>query len=209
MKSSPINISDLADYVISYHTQKKKEITQLKLQKLLYYLKVWGLVSGEMYTDAQFLKWEYGPVNREIWMLYKDYGKKPIPSIHHQSSIPSKLTKFLDFVLDCYSPINTFSLSALTHSEEPWKVTKKDDVISEQNIFNYYSNIAFAKNFPIDVNNKPFYPVQTDFDYSFIADMNNQTKKQVESYPSFNYYLESIKSNIQSFDKYLAKLNIN
>jgi len=171
-------------------------------------MKVWGLVSGEMETSAQFLKWDYGPVNIDIWNRYKIYGKNPLPTIeNYPSSISSKLCNFLNFILDCYSPINAVSLSSLTHSEDPWKNTLKDMVISEYKIKKFYSNIAFAKNFPIDVDNKPFYPVQTEFEYSFIADMSTQTKKQVEYYPSFTYYLRSLRENLQSFDKYLAQLN--
>jgi hypothetical protein len=71
--------------------------------------------------------------------------------------------------LESYVHFDALTLSAMTHQEEPWKETPKNEVIDKQLIKQYYSQQPFAKNFPLD-KHKPYYPVYSDFMYSFIFD---------------------------------------
>ncbi len=52
-----MNALVLSHYII----HKYDDITSMKLQKLLYYLKVWGLVSDTFTVDTEFEKWTYRP----------------------------------------------------------------------------------------------------------------------------------------------------
>jgi len=183
------NILKIAAYITMYHAGKPYPVTPMKLQKLLYYIKAWGLVSGDLYIPDKFKKWDYGPVNKAVYYHYKDYHNLPIP--------PSKDTKpefselehqFINFILDCYSPLNAISLSTMTHSEAPWINTPQDATISEEKMKAYYSGLAFAKNFPIDLYNKPFHPVLTLLDYSFTMDMKSGKTEDIMVYTSFADY---------------------
>ncbi len=86
-----------------------KGITPMKLQKLAYYTKVWTLVSGNAVVGADFQKWEFGPVNLDIYYAYKEFGAGVISST---SAVKPEMEKTQDvlcaFILDNY--INLFSI---------------------------------------------------------------------------------------------------
>ncbi|VAW43341.1 hypothetical protein MNBD_CHLOROFLEXI01-3020 [hydrothermal vent metagenome] len=55
--------------------------------KLAYYVNVWTLVAGyPQIMDAQFEKWEHGPVNKELYNEYKAYRNRVIKG---NRSLPS------------------------------------------------------------------------------------------------------------------------
>ena len=66
---------DLAYYILNnYQEASKGGITPLKLQKLLYYIYVWGIVSNNKIIDAKFQKWSYGPVIKEVYQEFSSFG---------------------------------------------------------------------------------------------------------------------------------------
>ncbi|MFH1214675.1 MAG: type II toxin-antitoxin system antitoxin SocA domain-containing protein, partial [Candidatus Neomarinimicrobiota bacterium] len=175
-----MSIQDFAEYVIEYHKGKSFGVSPMKLQKILYYLKVWSLVDGHPLFRESFEKWEYGPVNRAIYHHYQKYGRNPIqPEAGKPVSIDHDKKILADFILDCYAPINAISLSMLTHNEAPWKDTVKDAVITDESIMVFYNKQPFAKNFPLDFSNKPFYPVMTDLNYAFLTDMSKPMARKL------------------------------
>lgn len=179
---------DLAYYITNHF----ENITHLKLQKLLYYLKVWGIVSAEELVEGDFVKWQYGPVNKEVYDAFKSYGNKVIPqNLSPDPTFTTNQKKFFDFVLKCYVPFDALTLSSMSHAEDPWSITKPQNVISEQSIKKYYSKLLFAKNFPVDPA-KPFYPVQTNFYHSYILDMPKSEAEKYTAYPSYEAYKQQI-----------------
>ena len=193
------DILKIAAYITQYHEGKPYSVTPLKLQKLLYYLKAWGLVSGDLNIPDEFKKWNYGPVNTTVYYHYKDYHNLPIPPSKNVKLGFSDLEhKFIDFILDCYSSLNAISLSTMTHSEDPWINTSQDATISEKKMKAYYSGLAFAKNFPIDLHNKPFYPVLTLLDYSFTTDMKSGKTEDIMVYPSFTEYKKQFENSYEN-----------
>lgn len=55
-----------AQYLVSTFTPLYGGISPMKLQKLMYYLKVWGLVVGTPLVASAFQKWTYGPVEANL-----------------------------------------------------------------------------------------------------------------------------------------------
>lgn len=69
-----MKITHAAYYIIENYHSIQGGITPLKLQKLLYYLKVWGIVSGkELLESGQFKAWKNGPVNSYVYHQYNMY----------------------------------------------------------------------------------------------------------------------------------------
>lgn len=163
------NKFQIADYIIH---KLNGQITHLKLQKLLYYIYVWSLVNGKKISNCSFVAWKLGPVETDIYEKYKYHGKNLIP-VHSDIKIDffdSEDKKLIDFVLDSYSPFSAFDLSETTHSENPWKLTPINEIISDELIYSYYSENVYAKNFPIS-DNKPFIVPITNSTKSFSFDM--------------------------------------
>lgn len=193
---------DLAYYVID----KCRDVTPLKLQKLMYYLKVWGVVSQDDVIDGDFEKWRFGPVNAEVYNEFKKYGSGAIPkSLLFKKKTPEDKKPFIDFVLECYDPFDALTLSSMTHAEDPWQETPYEQVISEKSIKQYYSTLPFAKNFPY-FPNKPFYPVQTNMYHAFIMDMSKDEAAKLTVYPSFAFYKEQVKEAQKQSSALLSKL---
>jgi len=184
------SIFQLADYIIGRYSKYPGGITPMKLQKLLYYLKAWGLVAEVPVVSESFAKWAYGPVNHELYTKYKNFGASKIPSsLSSTNKIDHK--EFVDFVLESYAPFSALTLSALTHKEKPWLETEENKTISETLMKSYYKKQHFAKNFPLNPDSS-YFPVLTDMYYSFIMDM-DQDKVKPPVYASFADYKEKTK----------------
>lgn len=196
---NPVNLS----YYVIEHC---KGTTPMKLQKLLYYLKVWGIVSGKDIVDGDFVKWKFGPVNKDVYYEFKKYASSQIPPQGLPKVDLSLADKeFVDFVLECYGPYNALTLSSMTHLEGPWQQTGPDKTISEKAIKSYYSSLPFAKNFPVDPA-KPFYPVQTNMYHAFILDMVKHEAEKSVVYPSFADYKKQVAEAKQQSMALLEKL---
>ncbi len=181
------NTLNVANYIIS----KYSGVTHLKLQKLLYYLKAWGLVAGESLVSGEFMKWARGPVNPDVYNAFKKFKGEVITLSKGQSAkspCVGEQKVLADFILDCYAQYSAVALSAMTHFDEPWINAEKNQTISESSIKSYYSQLPFAKNFPLDPEKKPFHPVLTDTHYAYIFDMNAKDAKAAQVYPSYNFY---------------------
>lgn len=159
-------------------------VSPMKLQKLMYYCYVWQLVADDKKFSASFEAWTHGPVEPEIYKEYKDFGKKPVSV----SQAPKLNDPLLDFIMDSYAVYSAIELSKTTHLESPWKKYKNTgDVIPDEELITYYSQQAFAKNFPLE-KGKTYYPPKTSGHYSFTFDME---KEYVPVFESLKIYLES------------------
>ncbi|MFH5886189.1 Panacea domain-containing protein [Halalkalibaculum sp. DA3122] len=197
-----MKISHLAYYILENYSSVEGGITPLKLQKLLYYTKAWGLVSGELNVGGQFKAWKNGPVNGYIYHQFKEYGDQPIPK-QEAGPVSADKKKLIDFILESYAHFDAITLSAMTHEEEPWEQTQKDEVISDQAIKEFYSQQPFAKNFPLS-EDKPYYPVYTDFMYSFIFDFQNDDEAKEVKFDSFAEYKELMQQSKKDLKNFFA-----
>ena len=197
---------DLAYYILNnYNNVSEQGITPLKIQKLLYYIYVWGIVSNDKIFNEKFLKWNFGPVLPEIYHEFKLFGKSPINISHEKEiTIDENDKVFIDFVVSNYIKFDAITLSSMTHQDDPWKLTISDQEISEELIKQFYSKLNFAKNFPVNPE-KPYYPVATDLHYSFILDFPDNSPESAISYKSYNAYLEIGKKAKTEFNNEFSK----
>ncbi len=191
---------------LSYHLldnySSQFNITPLKLQKLLYYVYVWGIVSGNEIVKDDFVKWEHGPVNVETYYNYKEFGGSGIKnSKKNYPDLSISEIEFIDFIVSNYIKFSAYTLSSMTHQDLPWKETQKDEIIAPASILKFYSTLNFAKNFPIDFN-KPFYPVETDLHYSFIFDFSENDNSSGCNYKNYKEYLKLSEKTSQEFKQH-------
>jgi uncharacterized phage-associated protein len=191
---------------LSYHViAQVGPVDHLKLQKLLYYLKVWGIVSGAPLIEEGFEKWQFGPVNPEVWKTFTKFGNTPIPQAQTAAiGSPTSDKALFDFILDCYAPFDGITLSSMTHQDLPWKEGALNQVIPDSVILKYYASLPFAKNFPVEAA-KPFYPVESDFHYAFIFDMDKESASSLV-FPSYGHYKSLVSQNKEFLGKALSKI---
>jgi len=197
-------ILDVADYVIDHGASSGIQITHLKLQKLLYYLKVWSIVSEQPLIEESFEKWKFGPVNEDVYQAYKSNGANPLHALSNSNPFKSDVDKALaDFILDNYNPFDALTLSTFTHREIPWLLAAAGDTIDDDIVKKYYGAFLFAQNFPLEASSKSFIPVNTEHDASYIFDMEKAFANDVFIYKSFEDYKKKIDTAKNSALKYL------
>ncbi len=144
MKST--TASEVAKYFISSFQKKNKEISNLKLQKLLYYAQAWHLA---LYGKPLFLDpiqaWVHGPVVPSVFRQYKDYAWRPITEEVKAETL-SDLTFHLKEVTRVYGEFDATTLERMTHQEGPWKEARgslapdepSNRVITHESMKNFY-----------------------------------------------------------------------
>lgn len=111
------NVFDVAAYIL----KKKKAVTSMKLQKLVYYSQAWSLVWDERPLFEESIEaWANGPVCPALYSSHK--GEFMISC--EPEGDPANLTKdereTVQAVLRDYGDKSAHWLSALTHDEAPW-----------------------------------------------------------------------------------------
>ena len=196
-----MDIITLSKYVISRFSQQSPDgITPMKLQKLLYYIKVWTTVAEQELISASFEHWDYGPVNREVYESYKQYGSHVIdPNQLDDIDIKELDKELVNFIVENYIKFDAFTLSSMTHMEDPWRKTPRNEIILNNEIKSYYSKQYFANNFqPFDLSNNNFYPLNN---YSFTIDMAEEDAKEITRYSSYKAYRDALREAENEFNE--------
>jgi len=128
--------SDVAKWILGYNriqmdTAGADSISNLKLQKLLYYAQGCYLAFyNTPLFDDPIVAWEHGPVVESVYHEYKNNGGCGIDVF---GSIAEYYTKEDDAVLktvyENFAQYSAWGLRNMTHNERPWKETRKNDVI--------------------------------------------------------------------------------
>lgn len=121
---SMIKIMDAAHYLVYLsYSKKRRSLTSLKLQKLLYLAQGWSYVwDNRPLFKAEFEAWQYGPVNVEVYNYFKIYGRNEIPEHEGYGCYLDKDSReTLNAIWEKYCSYSAFELVELTHSQEPWK----------------------------------------------------------------------------------------
>lgn len=114
-------------------------ITNLKLQKLLYYAQGISLALGEPIFGERIVNWEHGPVVEEVYHKFKDFGANPIPPIEDLNpEFTERETEILDDVYEVYGQFSAWKLRNMTHSEMPWNSTSRNEEITHELLTNFF-----------------------------------------------------------------------
>lgn len=117
-------------------------ITNLKLQKLLYFVQAMCLmIFGKKAFPEKILAWSYGPVINEVYQQYKQNHASEINSESNIKNISSGLYKIIEEVINSYGSIEANKLIDFTHEEEPWRNTEINKEIDIELIKNYFNKV--------------------------------------------------------------------
>lgn len=114
-------------------------LTNLKLQKLLYYQQGYHLAAfGTPLFEENVESWMYGPVVPVVYDTYAEFGAHTLPS---EENTPVVLTDdeeelFLQ-VYEAYRDFSAIGLMNKTHQEKPWQEALPHDkgtVISQDSM---------------------------------------------------------------------------
>ena len=114
---------EVSRYFLFKAHENGSEMTNMKLQKLLYYSQVLYLpFFREPLFGDEIQAWEHGPVCPNVYHEYKSFGKSSLPtvSIAEVRGFDAETIDVLDKVWDIYGVLSAFQLKDMSHSEKPW-----------------------------------------------------------------------------------------
>jgi uncharacterized phage-associated protein len=116
-----ITAQDVADYIIWSSHEAGSFISNLKLQKLLFYVQAWHLaVFRRPLFSEKFQAWIRGPAIPEIYERYKSYRWRNIDEEVKPPDLDARTVGFLEEVLEEYAPLDARCLEQLACREDPW-----------------------------------------------------------------------------------------
>lgn len=69
----------VANFVIDIANKNKLTVTNLQLQKILFFLQGFSLDNYHVsLINGSFSKWQYGPVQKDVYRIFRDNGASPI-----------------------------------------------------------------------------------------------------------------------------------
>lgn len=157
------NVLDVSRFIINYCNEKDYHISNLKLQKILYFIQAYYLSKTESkepcFKDV-IEAWDFGPVIPVVYHEYKRFGSTNIPKINTYIEFDindfwkSKVVEYDDRIIadgdkkiicklvDNFSQISTTRLVQITHNQSPWidAYSKgRTTVISTEAIRSYFN----------------------------------------------------------------------
>lgn len=121
-------VKDVSKYLLNLSKPKTEEsITNLKLQKLLYYAQGFYLAfyDTRLFND-EIEAWAHGPVVPSIYHDYKDNKYNEITKKYNpvEINLSNQEKELIEEVWDIFKAYDGKELEKLTHSEDPWKDTR-------------------------------------------------------------------------------------
>ena len=140
---------DIANWFLFNQDPELGDITNLKLQKLLYYAQAWYLVffnNKPLFSD-DFQAWTHGPAIPKVYRKYKDFGFTTILKPDKEVKLDEDTTALLNEIDRVYGKYSAKYLEELTHKETPWIQTRGnlspearcENIIAKDLMYEYYS----------------------------------------------------------------------
>ena len=157
------NVLDISRFIINYCDKKDYSLSNLKLQKILYFVQAYYV----SYTESQnpcfkenIEAWDFGPVVPVAYHEYKRFGSASIPKVttyiefdpndfwnsklveYDDSVISIKDKNIIELLVDKFSQYSTTTLVRITHDQSPWinaHAQGNNNVISIEAIRSYFN----------------------------------------------------------------------
>lgn len=143
------NALDIAHWLLAWADHIGAPISNLKMQKLLYYAQGHHLGSeGKPLFSDNLQAWAHGPVAPEVYHAFKTHGNEPINPDEYLGDGFSwddyrDVEQHLMGVWDKYGHHEAWSLRERTHREAPWKdafsTGERNVIISQDDLKAFFS----------------------------------------------------------------------
>lgn len=116
-------LKKLVDWILCQQDTTEPDISNLKLQKLLFY--VYGCFAAfhnkYLFSD-QFEAWEHGPVISSVYHAFKSNEKRPIPvpKVCPELGVSEDELDTLTQIMTIFGAKSAWALRELSHLEQPW-----------------------------------------------------------------------------------------
>jgi len=141
---------DVAHYIIDYCDKHNIKMSNLKLQKVLYFVQAQFLVASSGTTpcfEDDIEAWDFGPVVPKVYQMYKIFGSSNIsidpkdPLNGYYEKIKPSDRNLIDRMIQRTIPYSAAQLVQITHNQAPWKNgyrPRMNRVISNESIYDFF-----------------------------------------------------------------------
>jgi len=139
-----LSAHEIAKYFVSLVDEEAGDsISNLKLQKLLYYAQGFSLAFFDRPLFSESIKaWAHGPVVPQVYHDYKQYVSNPIPVTEvNLDNYSTEVRDLLDEVYSVYGQFTASKLRDLTHAEKPWMSTPQSETISQESMKLFFKTL--------------------------------------------------------------------
>lgn len=140
------SVIDVAKYIIWYCKKQGYSVSNLKLQKILYFVQANFLVTkDEPCFEEDIEAWDFGPVVPEAYHEFKIFGSSDIPGFICRNAEEMILRKDRILINEMVNQCAKYSASTLvsiTHNQSPWKNAYEkycNNVIEKEEIKEYFA----------------------------------------------------------------------
>jgi len=123
------------------HDEDSDYISNLKLQKLVYYAQgTYFAETGSRLFDDAILAWQHGPVVESLYQEYKHNGAQGIEFTKEFNfdDFDTETQTILEDVYNVFGKFSAWGLREMSHGETPWQETKQGEEINVNSIRDYF-----------------------------------------------------------------------
>jgi uncharacterized phage-associated protein len=131
--SPPYTALTVAKWFISWANSNDADLSNLKLQKLIYYAQGYWLAfkTQPLFGDS-IHAWSHGPVVPNVYHCFKKFGsgdiRLPPDDDFDWDHVDAETTQHLIEIWDKFGGFGAWRLRNMTHAEAPWKEHFEDGV---------------------------------------------------------------------------------
>lgn len=120
---------DLSKYIVSKCIQDNSPISNLQLQKILYYVQKDFLKKDSIAFSDDIEAWPFGPVVPNVYYHFCGFGAMPISNTFDKFAINPKDSPVIDAIVENKRKLNPWDMVAETHKAGgAWAKTYKDGI---------------------------------------------------------------------------------
>lgn len=140
-----LTAQDVAEYFLTIIDRENAgdTLTNLKIQKLLYYAQGFSLaINHRPLFNEKIIKWNLGPVVVEVYEHFRKYGADsiPAPDDFDISKFDDDEKELLNEVFEVYGQFSAAALVNMTHEEAPWRMTRDKAEIEHKRLQNFFTS---------------------------------------------------------------------
>ena len=134
----------VSKYIIMRCNELGKTISNLKLQKILYFVQAEFLVTKNQPCFHEAIEaWDFGPVVPTIYHKYKIYGSASIPCVSKNAHLmfTEQDRDLIDGIIESCAKYSASTLVEITHKQAPWRDVYrpyKKAIISNESIKKFF-----------------------------------------------------------------------
>lgn len=132
---------------VSKYIVNKIEVSNMALQKILYYIQMFSMCFLKKPAFTSSCKaWKYGPVYGTIYHKYKTFNGDVIVDEGDSPSIDPELKPIVDNVVKYFGCYTGYVLKNFTHNEAPWNDTDSNGIIEKESIKKFGNQVIAELN---------------------------------------------------------------